>query len=70
MSSEPLLLACRRLVRRRPATRGEALAVLDDCRALLADLRAVRAELGRDLARLSRSVAASHAYRKPWSQRP
>ena len=30
MSSEPLLLACRRLVRRRPATRSEALAVLEE----------------------------------------
>ena len=70
MSSEPLLLACRRLVRRRPSNRGEALAALDDCRAVLKGLQVVRADLARDLARLSRAAVATNAYRSPWSKRP
>jgi hypothetical protein len=70
MSNEPLLLACRRLVRRRPSSRGEALAALDDCRALLDGLTAVRADLARDLARLRRAAVATNAYRSPRSKRP
>ena len=70
MRSEPLMLACRRLVRRRPATRSEALAVLDDGRRLLAGLQAVRAELARDLARLNLATVAATAYRSPGSKRP
>ena len=55
MSSEPLLLACRRLVRRRPATRSEALAVLDDGRRLLAGLQA-EVQVMLDLVQANRAV--------------